>query len=166
MLEGTAVDFMPAFSEMSGMVKNSYTNRVEAPIINSSEYDNDRYIAVAVARSTDEIQSLFYDLSLEKYDGQGDVANLDLIEKYDDSFFNEKALILVSQIYSVRLSGAEITELSKSENELCVSLLTPVQRPSLDAYATAITNECVAIEVNKSDLRGIDTISFYVQAKN
>ncbi|MCI8331992.1 MAG: hypothetical protein HFE78_04135 [Clostridiales bacterium] len=154
MLNGPAVGFNVGYKKDYGGTNNvAEINQktLVTPIKNGSEYDPRRGFVILYSRSTKEFRA---NLSLLKKNMEETTE----YEKYNDQFFRENALIILCQ------GADEIKTVTKVGAELCINGLTRLSQPG-DITDCAIHFDVQYIEISKADLDGIDTISFFVEAK-
>lgn len=154
MLEGQPVEFDILSKDFGGTVKNfkiiSSTTLI-VPIKNGTEFDNQRGINVLSSRTFKEFLSNMKILDRDNY-----MLNEPEFQKYDRSYFKDKAIIILCQ-------GGLVKRLVKNGSELCIGAETRLNKPD-DIRLAVVSFPVRFIEIDKTILDGIDTISFYVEA--
>ena len=143
------------------LIKPSVTERETAPEGDTidfalgntrGQYAGDTKLVgdVWIVQSYDELKASFEHSNAKK----------DYTVEYDEAFFEEKALIIwASQILEAGLIGdVPVDRLVKNGNELCM-----VRKVTIFLSMKIYHFERHLIEIDKEDLVGIDTVTFYTE---
>jgi len=105
---------------------------------------------VWIVQSYDELKASFAHSNAVK----------DYTEQYTEAFFEEKALIIwASELMEYGLMGhVPVTRLVKNGNELCM-----VRKATIFLSMPYNHFERHLLEIDKADLAGIDTVTFYTE---
>jgi len=160
MLEGTPVEFDVVTSDFGGLQFEKLNPMMMiAPIKNGSEYDYKRGFCIITARSLEEFNANFSSLIRPGYyDMFPEAVQKKMLEKYNTTYFEKQAVFILCQ-------GSDVDEVVKNGTELCIGASTRLKKPD-DILPDVARFYVRFIEVNKADLNGIDTISFFVKAQN
>ena len=154
MLEGQPVKFDILSKDFGGTVKNfkiiSSTTLI-VPIKNGTEFDNWRKFNIFSGRTFEE-----FSFNMEILDRDNYMLNEPEFQRYNKSYFKDKAVIILCQ-------GGGVKRLVKNGAELCIGAETRLNKPD-DIRPAVIEFPIQFIEIEKAVLDGIDTISFYVEA--
>ena len=161
MLEGTPVEVNTLVENYSSGFQYEELNprKLTAPIKNGTEYDYQREFIILTARSLEEFKTNFSSRIPSEYKNMfPDRDKIKILEKYNESYFEKQAVLILCL-------GGGVDEVVKNGSELCIGASTLLNRPG-DMLPAVFRYPVQFIEVNQVDLDGIDTISFFVKAAN
>lgn len=140
-------------------MRNSIPEGIQIPFttginINIHASDDESRFNMLIAESFLQLKEIF--------DQDSNLNQIDYIDKYDEAFFENHAVIL---LFIVNGSGSikhKVDSITKNNNELCIAYTTFVAGPD-QVMTCDMAYWRILIEVKQSDLSGITTLSYYNQ---